>query len=83
MLNYTSADGYFDITEEKSENTIKVTYLFSTPIFEIENFTTTSTYDLNGDLIRYENDLGSVIDHSDNPIKALTPPRLHKGHNNE
>ena len=76
MLNYKSEDGYFDITEEKTNGIITVTTVFSTPIFGIEDFYTIRTFNRIGMLLHYKNALGDEIDYSEQPVKQLIPPRL-------
>ena len=73
MLNYKSKDGYFDIIEENVGTEIVVTHLFSTPIFDIVDFYTQTTFNSNGDLVYYKNKLGDEINYYEKPI---TPPRL-------
>jgi hypothetical protein len=78
IIEYKSRDGYFDIIEKLLEDThcVEVTHLFSTVIDGIEGFKTVCLYNMSGQLIKYSNSYGTIIEHKDKPITVITKPRM-------
>jgi len=74
-LNYKSNDNYFNITEILKQNYILVIYTYTSIIYGMKNFKTFYYYDINGDLIRYKNSLGTDILYKI-PIQVINKPRL-------
>jgi len=78
IIEYKSRDGYFDIIEKllKEVDCVEVTHLFSTVIDGIVGFKTVCLYNMLGQLIKYTNSHGAVIEYKDSPITVLTKPRI-------
>jgi len=78
IIEYKSKDGYFDIIEKllKEVDCVEVTHLFSTVIDGIVGFKTVCLYNMSGQLIKYTNSHGVVIEYKDSPITVLKKPRI-------